>query len=217
MFTPSTHEDTLHKSHPLKAPLLQTMQVNVVCSAVLVRLPLSFFFLFSLLSLACKGQLIDKYAKMCATTQPPWRWPLWLLPLQGLWWDNTDWKANLPNDFCLVATQSKCGDRSHTYSSEDGRALARHKKTLCRVLIMQEVNANEDTGSPRGQVSIAAKGSILIRTWKSKRTSWTSRALQVGYLYYYWYVCLYWWYMIGNLFSNLSISHEVLSGSSLSH
>src|SRR6266404_673382 len=74
-----------------------------------------------------------------------------------MWWDNTEIKANLPNDFCLVAMQSKCGDKSHTYSSEDGGALARHKRTLCRVLIMQEVNTNKDTGSPRGQVSIAEK------------------------------------------------------------
>ncbi len=64
---------------------------------------------------------------------------------------------NFPNGFCLAAMQSKCGDRSHTYSSEDGGALARHRRTLCRVLITQEVNANEDTGSPRGQVSIAEK------------------------------------------------------------
>ena len=56
-----------------------------------------------------------------------------------MWWDNTELKVNLPNDFCLVATQLKCGDKSHTCSSEDGRALAQHKKTLYRVLITQEV------------------------------------------------------------------------------
>ena len=134
-----------------------------------------------------------------------------------MWWDNTDWKVNFPNDFCLVATQSKCGAKSHTYTSEDRRALAQRQKALCRDLSRRWSDTNEVTGSPRGQVSIAEKRSILICTWKSKRTSWTSRALQEGYLYYYWYVCLYWRYMIGNLYSNLSISHEVLSGSSLSH
>ncbi len=64
---------------------------------------------------------------------------------------------NFPNDFCLVVTQSKCGAKSHTYTSEDRRALAQQQKALCRDLSHRGSDMNEVTGSPRGQVSIAEK------------------------------------------------------------
>jgi len=35
----------------------------------------------------------------------------------------------------------------------------------------------------KDKFSIRKRRVVLLHTWKSKRTSWTSRALHVGYLY----------------------------------